>query len=588
MSTQLTRRELIHVLESIPGSKELVVEQPLMRPLDKFASMTLLQEHGCARVHQLSLDRAVMWDSDSAARVFLVRPKLAIIRKLCELIKAEPAATYAGIFVEKRLSVCDVELEKAGVFGLIEIFELSLGFIPLESDLFSLELPQIPAAGPSDYLTIAKSLWQLQSLYGSIPNQFTIGKAAVACGKIFGRISHESGEPPASANQPISHLFLFDRHVDLVSTLLTGLTYESMLNDAFQYSCGKIAFGEAVESRLKQKNAGRRVVALNNSDVIFSAVRNRHMTQVFPFLSAKAKDLQQSFDRASTMNKVEEVKDFVSNELRQLKQNHKLLELHICACEVLLESNRGAADRFSLEHAIVRRNADPTAVMEYLEICLCKQQNPWTVLQLACLWSICDDGLASKHFHAFRTKFLHACGYEYLPVLHYLQLNGLLTERSVPAASGVAKVTALKEAVNVASIRKGSFAAISKALTLCPESDKPFDAKSSTAPSYAFSETYTPLIVQMVAQTVSDGWSTTKFQKALGPDIPLSCHPAAPAKPDNRLRKAILVAFIGGVTFAEIAALRQFAQNTNFRIMIVTSHVIQREEFLKSQGEMTL
>lgn len=74
------------------------------------------------------------------------------------------------------------------------------------------------------------------------------------------------------------------------------------------------------------------------------------------------------------MNKVEEVKDFVSNQLRQLKQNHKLLELHICACEVLLEVNKGT-DRFAIEHAIVRNEADSNVVMEHLELAICRQQN---------------------------------------------------------------------------------------------------------------------------------------------------------------------------------------------------------------------
>lgn len=292
------------------------------------------------------------------------------------------------------------------------------------------------------------------------------------------------------------------------------------------------------------------------------------------------------------MNKVEEVKDFVSNQLRQLKQNHKLLELHICACEVLLESNKGT-DRFGLEHAIVRRDADPNAVMEHLELAICRQQNPWAVLQLVCLWSICEgshhhslslnieiilDGLLSKHFHAFRTLFLHACGYDYLPVFHYLQLNGLLIERSIPASmnpvGGSFKI-------NSKEPRKASFPQIAKSLRLISPSDTPFDAKTASNPSYVFSDAFTPVACQIISQTVSDGWSTPRLQKVFGSEIPITSTPN-PAKPDNRIKKALLIAFIGGVTFAEIAALRQFAQNSNFRLIVVTSHILNREEFLKS------
>lgn len=109
----------------------------------------------------------------------------------------------------------------------------------------------------------------------------------------------EQGEPTASADQPISHLLLFGREVDLPSVFLTGLTYESLLNDCFQYSCGKIIFGEAVENKLKNKNSASKTFVLNNSDVIFSAVRNKHITDVFPFLSSKAKTLQSSYEKAN-------------------------------------------------------------------------------------------------------------------------------------------------------------------------------------------------------------------------------------------------------------------------------------------------
>ncbi|VDN28095.1 unnamed protein product, partial [Gongylonema pulchrum] len=46
----MARRELIHLLELMPEKKDLAVEPCLMRPLDKIASMSILQEHNCAHV----------------------------------------------------------------------------------------------------------------------------------------------------------------------------------------------------------------------------------------------------------------------------------------------------------------------------------------------------------------------------------------------------------------------------------------------------------------------------------------------------------------------------------------------------------
>ena len=302
MLTKLTRWELIHVLESITGSKELVVEKSLMRPLDKIANMSLLHEHSCKRVQQFYFDRIISWNPEVSNRVFMVRPELATVRKICEFIKADPGSSYSVIFVDKRRNVCELEFEKQGVYENVQFHQLNLSFIPLESDLLSLELPQdFVKSSKMDYQALAKGIWQIQSLYGLIPNQFTIGKAAAECQSVLKFIFEDQGEPAATANQPISHIFLFDRKADLASTLMTGLTYESMLNDIFDYSCGKITFGEDVNAKMKNKSTGKNIVALNNSDSIFGAVRNKHITQVFPFLSAKAKSLQSSFDKASSM-----------------------------------------------------------------------------------------------------------------------------------------------------------------------------------------------------------------------------------------------------------------------------------------------
>lgn len=50
---------------------------------------------------------------------------------------------------------------------------------------------------------------------------------------------------------------------------------------------------------MKLNGGKKQIFLLNNSDAIFSGIRNEHMTKVFPFLSAKAKLLQSSFEKTS-------------------------------------------------------------------------------------------------------------------------------------------------------------------------------------------------------------------------------------------------------------------------------------------------
>lgn len=80
----------------------------------------------------------------------------------------------------------DVELEKNGLLGKVDLYEFNLTLISLESDLFSLELPP-SSSTVYRYEThhTARALWRLQSLYGQIPTSFCIGKASQEVNKIL-------------------------------------------------------------------------------------------------------------------------------------------------------------------------------------------------------------------------------------------------------------------------------------------------------------------------------------------------------------------------------------------------------------------
>lgn len=159
---QLTRRELINLLESIPGTKDLVVEKCLMRPLDRLITVSLLAQNGCPRIQQLHMDQSVLWDANLNKRVFICRPSLSVIQKIAELIRADPAQIYCVVLVDRLQNFCETELERHGVYGLVTFYELKLYATPLESDLFSLELPQATSKTCHDQLGI---MCELQLFY---------------------------------------------------------------------------------------------------------------------------------------------------------------------------------------------------------------------------------------------------------------------------------------------------------------------------------------------------------------------------------------------------------------------------------------
>ncbi|VDM94328.1 unnamed protein product, partial [Onchocerca ochengi] len=593
---QMARRELIHLLESMPEVKDLAVEPSLMRPLDKIASMSVLQEHNCAYVQQFLHHSSLTWSEHALRRVYIIRPTLAAAKRIAEHILAEPERNYSVIFIPQRLYICEQEFERCGVFGMIDVLELELPLISIDAHLFSLEHHEFTVATLTDHTfihlrAVAKSLWQLQTLYGLIPIVYGVGENSAHVNKLMKKLHTELGEPRSSPDQPIGHLFLLDRSLDLATVFLTGLTYESMVHDTFGISCGKVVFGEEVNKRMKDGGMNHsRITTLDNNDPIFSTVRNMHMTAVFPFLSAKAKSLQASYNKGSNLEQVKDMKEFVSNELRTLKQQHKLLELHICACEVVLEKCKGISDRLTLEHALISGNFDPNEVIAYLEDCMCAQRDQWQILMLACLWSLTQNGIPAKYFNQFRTQYLHAFGHENLAVLHFLGIQGLLIEHSAPQLPTVHSVIPIKSHT-VSSFSKPTFQFLARRMALLPgDTESVMDLRNPDQMRYVFSGVYTPILCKIVGDTVNNGWNMQEMKTTFGDSVfcDQNSYTRASRPPDSRIRKAILVYFIGGVTYAEVAALTLLAQYNNLRIIIAATNIIHREKFIKEIANVSV
>ncbi|KAL3120933.1 hypothetical protein niasHT_005009 [Heterodera trifolii] len=241
---------------------------------------------------------------------------------------------------------------------------------------------------------------------------------------------------------------------------------------------------------------------------------------------------------ASAIKRVDEMKNFVSSELRNLKEQQKQLELHIFACEHILKGMGGANERFGIEQAIVRGEFEDQKVSETLLKLIASKCNHWVVLQIACLWSLRSQGLKSKFYRQFQETFLHRYGFEKLAVLYKLRQHFLLTEKenaivrskALPFlgknANGPPLVDEFKPTQSFAPLpnvisalrlcpphneneRKGNFE--HKAMVVssnvemkCNDKEKDDEERKRRNLAYVFSDAYIPLISNIVHGTVTN------------------------------------------------------------------------------------
>ncbi|XP_067945152.1 vacuolar protein sorting-associated protein 33B-like isoform X2 [Watersipora subatra] len=567
-----------------------------MKPIDRLADISFLKNHGVDRIFKMDSSKPVQ---GSKERFYIMRPKAFNARLLVEQIKGEQTAghdrRYTVVMVPRSLYICEKIFEEHGLHGCVHTEALPLHTIPIDNDIITMELDLFYSSyflhhDETWVHAAASALVSLQQEFGKLQNVYAIGQ----CAKNTWDLSQTllEYEPDITGLQSqIEHLIIMDRDVDLVTPLCSQVTYEGLLDDIFGIQCGVIEFGKEVTQSEKSVKS-----VLSSNDSLFEEVRNRHFSTVYKLLSTKARELQKNYGNVDSMS-VSQLKSFVADDLQSLKQLHRSLTLHISACEVITKKKTAEGDLAELlatEHGLLQGHG-MTENMKYIEELIHRQQNPVNLLRLLCLLSLVKDGLSPDTYDSLKTLFLHSHGYQHILTFHNLAKLGLFTKRlppqqatvKLPGTSGSSiKLSAAK--INLP--KKSSFQMLSKNLQLIRKPGKEDDLRNPTDMAYVFSGAYTPLscrLVELILQkrgfsgledsiklTTNTYYQSTRAQSARGSKIQ-EMNTSGASKDQT-----VLVFFLGGVTYSEIAALRFLGQTTGNRFLILTTNILTGNRFI--------
>ncbi|NXN61720.1 VP33B protein, partial [Rynchops niger] len=554
----------------LPGKKDLFIEADLMSPLDRIANVSILK-HEVDKLYKVESRPA---PSASDQFCFLVRPRIRTMRYIADIVNADKMSgrsrKYKIIFSPQKFYACEMVLEEEGVFGDVTCDEWSFYLLPLDEDIISMELPEFFRdyflEGDHRWInSVARALQLLNSLYGPFGKAYGIGRCAKMSYELWRDLEEESEGDSQGRKPEIGNIFLMDRDTDYVTALCSQVVYEGLVDDTFRIKCGSVDFGPDVTSSDKSIK-----VLLNAQDKVFSQIRNEHFSSVFGFLSQKSRNLQAQYDRRRSMD-IKQMKNFVSQELKGLKQEHRLLSLHIGACESIMKkkTKQDFQEMIKAEHSLLE-GFDIRESTSFIEEHIDRQVSPIESLRLMCLLSITENGLIPKDYRSLKTQYLQASSYgpEHLLTFHNLKRIGLLTEQSAgetltAVESKVSKLVTDRAAGKITDAfnslaRKSNFRAISKKLGLIPRVDGEYDLKMPRDMAYVFSGAYVPLSCKIIEQVLERrGWLGLEEVVRLlnGNEFSVS-DSAVEDNPAWESQRVILAVFLGGCTFSEIAALR--------------------------------
>ncbi|KAK3088447.1 hypothetical protein FSP39_019326 [Pinctada imbricata] len=553
------RRELLESLDKCLGTKALVWDDALTGPFGLIAEYSLLKEHEVEKMFPLSANG--LPQSNVQNIIFVTRPRLNLMEQIAQTLLQEEhkggfRKEYHIIFVPRKSLLCERKLKEMGVYGTLNnIEEFNLSMIPFDSDLLSMEMDSAfrECYLENDYTTMyytAQALMTLQALYGVIPNITGKGDCAKQVVDMMLRMRRELGGREPQITPQIDNLLIIDRNVDLLTPLLSQLTYDGLIDEIFGINNTSVKlppekFMTGNQSQEDSIPTEKKKIILNSSDELYAELRDKNFNAVGSIVSKRAKTITQEFDERHSAKTVSEMKQFVSK-LPHLQQVRQSLSTHTSIAELVKEhtDTEEFMDSLRCQQDFIN-GVETDKVCVYIEDCIGRTEPLDKVLRLICVQSYCNNGLKPKVLDYYKREILQTYGYEHLLTLLNLEKAGFIRlhgQRTYPT--------------------------IRKSLRLIIED---INEQNPNDISYVYSG-YAPLSIRLIQYYARPGWrSITEVLNLLpGPTIEeIQQIPVALRKRRASIgsinsstmdQKVTLVLFLGGVTYAEIAALRFLAQ----------------------------
>ncbi|XP_003701819.1 vacuolar protein sorting-associated protein 33A [Megachile rotundata] len=581
------RKQLLCLLEKCDGTKVIIWDQSLGGPIGLVAKYNLLEEHDVVGIYQLT-GGSLTIPSNIVNIIFITRPQLSLMDLIAENVHGEegkrPRKEFHLFFVPRKSFLCQKKLQNRGVFGSFTLIEeLKCDLFPFDNDLLSMELSGSFKEfhlenDPTCLYEVAQAIHGLQRLYGKIPKVTGRGPAASKVWELLERLNREEEDSKISVqSSAIEHLLLLDRSVDLLSPLVTQLTYEGLIDEIFGIKCNSVQlparrFHDSQDPPTSLSLNEKEQIILNSGEELFAKIRDKNFNGVGPFLSKKARIISSQFDERHGDKSVQEIKQFVAR-LPYMLATKQSLAKHTTIAEMIKEVTDSSSFLESLQVEQELLNCiDTDKPNAYIEDMIAQQQPLLKVLRLLCIQSLTNSGLKPKLLDYYKREIIQSYGYQHLPTILNLEKAGLLRQQQ--------------------SARQ--YAVLRKALRLTVEDESEIEPKDI---SYVHS-IYAPLSVRLAEQLVQpNGWQGLNDVMGLLPGSTISSTPCnvLPGRKNSITSedsnseppKLVMVFFIGGCTFAEISALRFLSQqdDLNVEFVICTTKLINGNTFLMSLME---
>ena len=553
------RQTLLNILDTLPQvEKTLILEKSCLSKLNYLTSLEPLKERQVRK--ELIILKSTSFVSDCPIIIYIITPQLENVKIIEKHIESntkdfgskdsneiqdkETFNKYHIIFIPKISGECYSYINDSKYKSYFNMHILNIDIFQLDYDLLSLENQNsfrdiYIDRNLNSLSSLSRAIVKYETVFGRIKYKYSKGFYSKKLTEILNREEEALNNNLNNENETLA-CFIFDRNIDMITPLCTNYVYEGILDDYIGIDFNSISVNTKIlEKESKVDNTKK--IDLSEKDKFYSSVKDFNFKKIQKFFP----------ERLTELNK--------ENLDKEKKAEKNSLTNHINISDYVLRNQKYPIFKFyqNFEKSLLKGEL-PNKLHDFIEDELSKKANEYNLLKIICLESIIHSGIKYKVYEQIKKDFLNIYGYQEIFLWHNLE-----------------KMEILKQQDN-----NNFYSDANKKLQLIFDN---VDINDPNDISYTYNG-YAPMFIRLVEKALSTGgWNAIKdlLRKIPGDtNFPSDETDIFTASVDKQF---ILLVFIGGITYGELAAIRLLnKKNRNKKFIVITTGMINTKKIFDS------
>ena len=558
---------LLNILDSLPKTeKRLVYEESCLPKLLFFTTREKLISKKVQKDF-IKLKSGILMAGCSVI-VYIIPPKKECLEIINNHIEGNNKKTdenneeiknkieYHVIFFPKINLECENYLKDSYNYACFNKHNLNMDIYPLDYEILSLELNQsfhelYAINNYNSIFLLNRAIIKYETVFGKIKYKYYLGSLGK---KLKDLLEEEEKNANLDEEQSTLACVLLDRSIDMITPLITNNIYEALLDDNFNINLNEINVPiKMLDSN--SKNNTIQTIDLSKKDKFYTNIKDYGFNQIRSYLPSRLQEqnkiLEESKKRTTDLVKIQE--DLKN--LTKVKEERTSLTNHINLADYIGKKERYPLSRFyyTYEQGLLYGSV-PDKFFDFIFDEIRKKSEEYDILKIICLYSIINSGYKNKIYDQLRKEFFLVYGFQELFLWRNLEKLGILK----------------------AADNKSIYQTILKKLNLINEEQ--FESKEQKDISYIYNG-FCPIILKLLEKMLEKGWGNIKdILKELSGEFeyPQDESEIISTKGDKQF---ILLIFIGGITYGELAGVRYLnSKLRNKKFIIITTNMINSKK----------